>query len=186
MRYPRAFFVFDKQEILPDEEHFKGLANSHRRVYLSGVSKPIKTLDEEVAKIKSIDAYFKQYSGPARDVLVVSNPNAFDFLAAYLADKTLKLFWLDSLENSTVASMLISSIFELEHMKGIFHDAFDSYGYALRNFLCLMRRHPYPEDDWIYRMHAFAADEVKTVLESELRVLIQSKLSINIFNRIDL
>lgn len=186
MRYPRAFFVFDKQKNLPDEEHFKGLANSRRNTYLSGVSKPMKSIDNEIDLIRSIHVHFDNYRKNSCDILVLSHPKVFDFLLAYFGDKNLKIYWIDNKDMFERIYIANDALEELGSMDSYLYDASHAYFHAYRGFYHLTKRDPHPYDEIISTIRAMASGEMRTVLESELRVLLKQLLSVNVLSRFDL
>lgn len=186
MRYPRAFFVFDKQTDLPDQEYFKGLANSRRNVYLSGASKPMKSLDDEIDLIRSIHIRFNDYKKNLHDILVLSHPKVFDFLLAYFGDKNLKIYWIDNKDMFERIYIANDALEELGSMDSYLYDASHAYFHAYQGFYYLTKRDPHPFDGIISTIRTMASGELRTVLESELRVLLRQLLSVNVMNRFDL
>lgn len=186
MRYPRAFFVFDKQEILPDEEHFKGLANSSRSAYLQGVTNPIKSLDEEVDLIIAVDNYLNNAYKNQRDILVLSHPKIFDFLLAYFGDKNLRLYWIDNKDYFERIYIANNALEELGCMNSHLYDAAHAYSHAYGYFYHLAKHSTHPHDDIIDTIQALSMGETRTILESELRILLTRLLSVNVINRFDL
>lgn len=186
MRYPRAFFIFDKQEILPGDDFFQGLTSSNKPTYLQGISRPIRTIEKEIELIKSIDIYFHDFQKISRDILVISHPKIIDFLMAFFADKNLTIYWIDNksmFENIFIAK---DALEELACMDSFLYDASHAYSYAYRGFYHLTKRNPHPYDEVIITIEAMASGELRTVLESELRVVLKKLLSINVISRFDL
>ena len=186
MRYPRAFFVFDHQINLPDTNYFKDLSNSNRAAYIAGVSKPISSIENQVNLVLSANAYLSNEFKKPKDVLVLSNPKIFDFLMAYFGDKNLNLFWIDDHDSYERIFIANNALDELGCMDGYLYDASHAYFSAYKGFYHLAKRDPHPHDEIITTMQAMSCGEVKTVLESELRVLLKQLLSINALNRFDL
>ena len=186
MRYPRAFFVFAKQDNLPDEKHFQCLSNSSRSAYLQGVTKPTKSLDQEVDLIIAVDNYLNNAYRNQRDILVLSHPKIFDFLLAYFGDKNLRLYWIDNKDYFERIYIANNALEELRCMDSHLYDAAHAYSNAYRYFYHLTKRSTHPHDDIIDTIQALSSGEIKTILESELRILLTSLLSINVINRFDL
>ena len=65
-------------------------------------------------------------------------------------------------------------------------DAALQYISAYKSFRSIAKRCPYPDDKLISDIQAYAYWDNKTVLESEIKVLIKSKLSQGILNRFDI
>ena len=185
MRYPRAFFTFDKQLILPEEKFFKEITNASRSAYLSGASKPIGTLDNEVNLIIAIERCFNN-AKHERNVVVLSHPKIFDFLLAYFSDKNYNLYWIDDKKNFEKIYIAHDALTELSCMDSFLYDAAHAYSHAYSYFYHLAKRDIHPRDEVIEKIQAFSYGEARTVLESELRVLLTSYLSINVINRFDL
>ena len=186
MRYPRAFFVFDHQENLPDADHFKGLSNSSRAAYVAGISRPIKSIESQVHLVLAANSYLSNEFKKSKDVVVLSFPKIFDFLLAYFGDKNLSLFWIDDHDSYERIFIANDALEELGCMDSFLYDASQAYYSAYKGFYHLARRDPYPYDTIVTTMQAMASSEIKTVLESELRVLLRQLLSINVLNRFDL
>ena len=186
MRYPRVFFVFKKPEALPDEEYFQSISNSPRKVYLSKVSNLIQSIEEQIELLLDIDAFLKHRYICQREVLVISHPKIFDFLGAYFADKDLAIYWLDSKSNVYEIAQLLKSFDQLRASKDLLQQGCYHYFCALNRFANCMDRYPHPQDDVLYKLRAMTNGDVKTVLESEIRVLLNNKLSMGNMNRIDL
>jgi len=186
MRYPRAFFIFDHQENLPDADHFKSLSNSRRAAYVAGLSKPINSIENQVHLVLAVNAYLSNEFKKPKDVLVLSNPKIFDFLMTYFGDKNLNLFWIDNHDSYERIFIANDALDELGCMDSFLYDASHAYFKAYKGFYHLAKRDPYPYDEIITTMQAMSSGEVKTVLESELRALLKQLLSINVLNRFDL
>jgi hypothetical protein len=186
MRYPRAFLVFDHQENLPDADHFKGLSNSNRAAYVAGISKPIKSIESQVHLVLSVNSYLSNEFKKPKDVVVLSFPKIFDFLMAYFGDKNLSLFWIDDHDSYERIFIANDALDELGCMDSFLYDASHAYFNAYKGFYHLARRDPHPHDTIINTMQAMVSGEIKTVLESELLVLLTQLLSVNVLNRIDL
>jgi|APCry1669193181_1035450.scaffolds.fasta_scaffold38609_5 hypothetical protein len=186
MRYPRVFFVFKKPEILPDEEYFQSISNSPRKVYLSKISDPIQSIDQQIEIILDIDSFLKHRLISHREVLVISHPKIFDFLGAYFSDKDLAIYWLDSKHNLKEIVELLGSYDQLQIAKDSMQEVCYHYFCGLNRFVDCTDRYPHPQDDVLYKLRAIAYGDMKTVLESELRVLLNNKLSMGNINRIDL
>jgi hypothetical protein len=71
-------------------------------------------------------------------------------------------------------------------MDSFLYDASHAYFNAYKGFYHLARRDPHPHDTIITSIQAMASGETKTILESELRVLLKQLLNVNVFNRLDL
>lgn len=186
MRYPRAFLVFNTQLPMPSPDHFKALANSRRSAYLAGQSPQIKSIEKEIDLINQIDMYFNDYADIQRNILVLSHPKIFDFLLTYFADKNLKIYWIDHKDLYESIYIANRALDDLGCMKGFLDDAYRAYAYASRGFFHLTKRHPHPHDDFIDTAWALSFGRSKTVLESELRVLLNQSLSTNVLYRFDL
>jgi hypothetical protein len=186
MRYPRVFFVFKKPEILPDEEYFQSISNSPRKVYLSKISDPIQSIDQQIEIILDIDSYLKHRYLCQREVLVISYPKVFDFLGAYFSDKDLAIYWIDSKHNLKAILQLLGSYDQLQTAKDLLRQGCYHYFCGLNRFVDCTDRYPHPQDDVLYKLQAIAYGDVKTVLESEIRVLLNNKLSMGNMTRIDL
>jgi len=186
MRYPRAFFVFDQQEKLPDADHFKSLSNLSRAAYVAGVSKPIKSIESQIHLVLAANSYLSNEFKKPKDVVVLSFPKVFDFLMAYFGDKNLSLFWIDDHDSYERIFMANDALDELGSMNNFLYDASHAYFNAYKGFYHLAKRDPYPHDEIITTMQAMASGEIKTVLESELRILLKQLLNINVLNRFDL
>lgn len=186
MRYPRAYFVFDKQEKLPSEEYFKSLGNSSRSPYILGVSRPIKSLEKETDLILEVDSCLNNGRNRPRDLLTLSHPKIFDFLLAYFGDKNLSIYWIDDKNHFEKVFIAQSSINDLSDMNSLLYEASQAYSYAYRGFYHLVKRDIYPYDDFISTIQGISCREPKTILESELRVLLNQLLSVNVLNRFDL
>lgn len=186
MRYPRAYFVFDKQDVLPYEKYFQGLSNSSRSAYIQGVTKTTRSLEKEVDLIIAVDNYLNNAYKNQRDILVLSYPKIFDFLIAYFADKNLKIYWIDNKDCFERIYIANNALEELGCMDSYLYDAAHAYSNAYSYFYHLAKRSTHPHDDIIDTIQALSSGEIKTILESELRILLTSLLSINVINRFDL
>jgi hypothetical protein len=186
MRYPRAFFIFDHQESLPEADYFKGLSNSSRAAYVAGISQPIKSIESQVHLVLAANSYLSNEFKKPKDVVVLSFPKIFDFLLAYFGDKNLSLFWIDDHDSYERIYIANDALDELGCMDSFLYDAYHAYCNAYKGFYHLARRYPHPHDDIITTMQEMARGEIKTVLESELRVHLTQLLSVNVLNRIDL
>lgn len=184
MRYPRAFLVFNPADDQLDESHFQGLANAKRKVYLENVSKAISTIEDEIILIKDVDSYLGGKG--ARQTLVLSGPCVVGFLNYYFADKDLSIYWIDNKDEFNAIWELFYSLEHLFAMNHHLEDAALQYISAYKSFRSIAKRCPYPDDKLISDIQAYAYWDNKTVLESEIKVLIKSKLSQGILNRFDI
>ena len=88
MDYPRAFFVFDKQNKLPSAEFFQNISSSDCEVYIPYVSKHIDELDLQIVIIEEVNSYFGiKLTYVQKEIIVISNPKTLDLLMAYFSDK---------------------------------------------------------------------------------------------------
>lgn len=71
-------------------------------------------------------------------------------------------------------------------MNSYLYDAAHAYSHAYGYFYHLTKRSTHPLDDFIDTIQALSMGVTKTILESELRVLLTNLLSINVINRFDL
>jgi len=186
MRYPRAFFIFEEDQSGLSEDYFQGISNSTRKVYLSTVSQPIGHIDWQIEQILEIDSCLRNSSKANKKVLVVSNPKVFDFLITYFSDKNLSLYWVDQRTDMVSILLLLRAIDQLQTMRYLFDQGCHHYKTALNNFIMCTNRYPHPQDDLLSQINAIGNGNVKTFLESEARVLLRNKLSMDVMNRIDL
>jgi hypothetical protein len=186
MRYPRAFFIFEEDQSGLNEDFFQSISNSVRKIYLSKISRPCKSIDRQIEKIIDIDRYLRSSPHIDRQVLVISDPKVFDFLITYFSDKNLTLYWLDRKSDLFDIIPLLRTLDQIQAMKHIFSQACHHYFIALDEFIACTGRGPHPQDELIYKINALSYGDPKTILESEARVLLKSKLSMGVMNRIDL
>ena len=187
MDYPRAFFVFDKQNKLPSAEFFQNISSSDCEVYIPYVSKHIDELDLQIVIIEEVNSYFGiKLPYVQKEIIVISNPKTLDLLMAYFSDKNLAVYWIDNAFDQQKVSLLIDSISALDGMKSDIQDACNNYDLALESFYDVIKRNPHPRDDFIYKISQHTKWGSLTYLECEIQVLLQKILKIGIINRVDL
>ena len=184
MRYPRAYLVFDKPLDNFSEKFFQNISGLKSKIYLSGYSTRVNTIEKELLEIKEVDCFFKNYGN--RHFLVMSNPRIFDFLLAYFSDKKLQIYWVDNAGSSKDSSKVLKALMSLLRMKGHFYDGVQHYYCAFKAFEEIADRRPTGRDDLIDTIYNGLAWNSKTILECELTILLKSKLRLGIVNRIDL
>jgi hypothetical protein len=187
MDYPRAFFVFDKQAVLPRAEFFQKIASSDCETYIPNFSEEIEELELQIAVVQEVNSYFlRKLNYVKKDTIVISNPKTLDFLMTYFSDKNLAVYWIDNAFDQTKISRLIEAIVALEEMKINIEDACNSYDSALESFFDLTKRAPHPRDEIIRNMSQHTIWKSKTYLECEIEVLLKNTLKYGIINRVDL
>lgn len=184
MRYPRAYLVFDKTSDDFSESFFQNISGLKSKIYLSGYSTRVNTIEKELLEIKEIDHFFKNYGN--RQFLVMSNPKLFDFLLAYFSDKKLQIYWADSAGALEDSSKVLKALLNLRKMWDHFFDGVHRYKCAFKAFEEIADRRPTGRDDLIDTIYNGLVWDSKTILECELSNLLKSKLRLGIANRIDL
>jgi len=185
MRYPRAFILFNHPQELPEEDFFQSISGSKRKIYLSGISKPIKSIDNAINCIRTVDCRLTENEFMP-DVLVISNLSVVDFVYAYISDKKPRVYWVDSFQDELNIRKYLDAFLHLEDMKYFLRESLPFYCKSRRILEKVCQNKIHDPERYIMEYQALAYGDIRTTVESEIRVHLKNLLSFGVLNRLDL
>ena len=185
MRYPRAFILFNHPRELPEEDFFQNISGSKRKIYLSGISKSIKSIDNVINCIRSVDCRLTEHEFMPQ-VLVISNLSVVDFVYAYISDKKPRVYWVDSNKDELNIQKCLDAFLHLDDMRYFLRESLNFYGKSRRILEKVCRNEIHDPERYIIEYQALAYGDIRTNVESEIRIYLKNLLSFGILNRLDL
>jgi hypothetical protein len=122
MRYPRTVFAFDAPANGVDEHYFQMISASTQKIYIKGLSKPVRTLDHEINLIRILDDYLN-FTGPDRTYMALGNIKEVEFLAMAMSDKNCSIYWLIDKNSSIYIQGALDALLDLYAMEEDLSDA---------------------------------------------------------------
>jgi hypothetical protein len=96
MKYPQGYIFLNEQTKLPPMAVLKRKFPAGADIYVRGVSKASKTLDERIALLEDVHRYTVKRSAHTMQCIVFCGTAVSDFFLMSNPDDILKVYWVDS------------------------------------------------------------------------------------------
>lgn len=185
MRYPQAYVLIDEQFQMPPLEKVQGWSSSKAPIYIQGVSKPNKSMEERVEAIKNIHSCLGGKWSAKDHAVVFTGKKVGYFLTIATGNYFRKIYWIDSAEHAASILRVRDAIDTARAFEYHIHDAHEAYHQVSRFISKHTGDQPF-RDEQIERLFDSRMWGDRSTAEHHLKRIAKNETRAGILNRLDL
>ena len=127
MKYPQGYIFLGEMTKLPPLATLQAWFKSGTEIYVSGVSRKVKVMEERISKLAEIHRHtFKKSDFQMKCVAFSDTSVSTTFLLSHGAD-VLKVYWIDSAEQDREINRVMRAIDNAQILEHYIHEARETY-----------------------------------------------------------
>jgi hypothetical protein len=185
MKYPQCYIFLSEKTKLPALEVLQAWFETKRELYVRGVSRTSKKLNDEIDHLKNLHRFvFNRHDGQMQCVVISGTEVNPIFLWAHLND-VLKVYWIDSPKHAMQVHYLYECIYTALHFQDYLSEINDSY-HQISKYIFLKTGNKPVGDDDIQRYFMGRAWGTFSEAEIHVKQIAKNETRAGILRRIDL
>lgn len=167
MKYPQGYIFLNKKTKLPSMEVLQKRFSAGADIYVRGVSKASKSLDDRIASLEEVHRYTAKNSGHSMQCIVFSGTAVSDLFLMASSDDINKVYWIDSAVQAQKIKQLSVYIHHAVDLSQQISHVRETYS-TLANYIHSKTGHTLTGDDDIERF--FSGRDWNAVTEAEIHI----------------
>lgn len=185
MRYPQAYVLIDEEYVMPPLATVQGWTSSKAPIYIQGVSKANKSMEERVEAIKDIHRCLGGKWSAKDHAVVFTGKKVGYFLTIATGNYFRKIYWIDSAEHAAAILRVRDAVDMAKAFEYHIHDAYEAY-YRVSNFISKHTGDKPFVDEQIERLFASRMWGDISTAEHQLKRIAKNETRAGILQRLDL
>lgn len=185
MRYPQAYILIDEQYVMPTTATAQVWTQSKSPIYIQGVSKTNKSMEERVEAIKDIHRCLGGTWSVKDHAIVFTGKKVGHFLTMAIGNYFRKIYWIDSSEHASSILRVRDAIHTARAFEYHIHDAHEAYHQVSRFISNHTGDKPF-RDEQIERLFDSRMWGDRSTAEHHLKRIAKNETRAGILNRLDL
>ena len=185
MKYPQCYVFLSAQAKLPALDVLQKWFETKRELYVRGVSRKSKLLNEEIDNLENLHHFaFNRHDGPMQCIVFSGTELNPIFLWAHLTD-VIKVYWIDSLDHAAKMQHLYEAIETTMYFEGYLTDIKDIFN-ELENYVYTKLGKTFVDDSNIYRFLTGRHWGTLTEVEIHIKQIAKNETRAGVLKRFDL
>ena len=185
MKYPQCYVFLSAQAKLPALDVLQKWFETKRELYVRGVSRKSKLLNEEIDNLENLHHFaFNRHDGPMQCIVFSGTELKPIFLWAHLND-VLMVYWIDSPKHATQLHKLYECIYTTINFQEFIYEIKDAYHQMSKYIFSKTGKKPVGDDD-IQRYFMGRAWGTFSEAEIHVKQIAKNETRAGILRRIDL
>lgn len=185
MKYPQGYIFLDEKTKLPPLATLQAWFGGSTDIYVRGVSKPSKVLDDRIALLEVVHRYAMKKSDYQMQSIVFCGTAVSEIFLISHSSNLLKVYWIDSAEQAKKIKQLSKYIYCAMELRHYISEVRETYS-ALTNYILANTGQTLTGDADIGRFFSGRDWGTTTEAEIHIRQIAKNETRAGILRRFDL
>jgi preprotein translocase subunit Sec61beta len=185
MKYPQGYIFLNETAKLPPLATLQAWFGGSADIYVRGVSKPSKVLDDRIALLEDLHRYAMKKSDYQMQCVVFCGAAVSELFLIAHSSSLLKVYWIDSAEQAKKIKQLSKHIYCAMELRHYIREVRETYS-ALTNYIFATTGQTLTGDADIERFFSGRDWGTTTEAEIHIRQIAKNETRAGILRRFDL